>query len=145
MVLNLLTPGRCGSNFRSVISEHMLWIKFMTTSFQIAFWRMPQKTYDDKSTLVQVMTRCWHQAIIWTNLYLHMASIGNNELNSLNCVSLQAQLVCMFRLAGCVDLQGRLARSLANSASTAVSCPLSGQGREQWESVLGHRNKKCLW
>ena len=113
---------------------------------------MLQNTYDDKSTLVQVMTQC-HQA---TSHYLgqcccHMASLGHNELKSLNGVSLQAQLVCMFRLTGCVDLQGRLARSLADSASTAVSCPLSGQGREQWESVLGHRKKNvcgnvlCSW
>ena len=28
--VNSLAPGKCGSNFKSVILEHMLWIKFMS-------------------------------------------------------------------------------------------------------------------
>ena len=55
-----LDPGRCVSNFKSVISEPMLRIKFMRTSCDIAFRLMPQNIFDDKSTLVQVMAWC-HQ------------------------------------------------------------------------------------
>ena len=35
--LNSLAPGRCGSNFKSVNFEHMLWIKFMNPSVKL-FW-----------------------------------------------------------------------------------------------------------
>ena len=35
MYLNSLAPVQCGSNFRSVLSEHMLWIKFMSASHEI--------------------------------------------------------------------------------------------------------------
>ena len=34
------------------------WIKLMSTSCEIALRWMPQNTFDDKSTLVQVMTLC---------------------------------------------------------------------------------------
>ena len=44
-----LVPGRCSSNFQSVISEHMLLIKFMRT-LEISVRWMPQNTFDDKST-----------------------------------------------------------------------------------------------
>ena len=33
---NSLSPRGCGSNFKSVISKHMLLIKFMDTSYEIA-------------------------------------------------------------------------------------------------------------
>ena len=33
-LFNSLTPGRCGSNFKTVISEHMSQIKFMSTSLK---------------------------------------------------------------------------------------------------------------
>ena len=33
---NSITPGRCGSNFKSVISEHMFQIEFKGTSHEIA-------------------------------------------------------------------------------------------------------------
>ena len=59
--VNSLPPGRYGSNFTSGISEHILHIKFMSTSCQTAVGWMSQNTFDDKSTLVQVMTWC-HQA-----------------------------------------------------------------------------------
>ena len=51
-IINLLAPGRSDSNFQSVISEHILWIKFMSSSCEIALRCMPQNTFDDKSTLV---------------------------------------------------------------------------------------------
>ena len=41
------------SNFvQSVMSEHMLRIKFTSTSCKIALGWMPQNAFDDKSTLV---------------------------------------------------------------------------------------------
>ena len=51
-----LAPGRCTSNF--IISQHILRIKFMSTSCEIALWQMPQNTCDNKSPLVQVMAWC---------------------------------------------------------------------------------------
>ena len=42
--VNSLAPGRCGSNFKSVIYEHMLWIKSTSTSCEIALRGMPQNT-----------------------------------------------------------------------------------------------------
>ena len=60
--INSLAPGRCGSTFVNVISEHMLWINFMSTSCAIALMWMPQNIFDCKSTLVQVMAWC-HQLI----------------------------------------------------------------------------------
>ena len=53
--INSLAPGRCGRNFQSVVSEHMFQMKFMSTSCEIADRSMPQNTFDEKSTLVQVM------------------------------------------------------------------------------------------
>ena len=55
MLLNLLIPGRCESNFKSVIFERMLRIQYMGTCFEIAVRWMPQNIFDDKSSLVQVM------------------------------------------------------------------------------------------
>ena len=40
--------GRCGSNFKSVIYEHMLWITFMTPSCETALRWMPHYTFNDK-------------------------------------------------------------------------------------------------
>ena len=52
---------RCGSDYKSVILEHMLQIKFMGTSCENALSWMPRNVFDDKSTLVQIMALC-HQA-----------------------------------------------------------------------------------
>ena len=51
--INSLAPGRCRStcNFKSVNSEHMLWLKFISNSGKIALRWMPQNTFTDKSTL----------------------------------------------------------------------------------------------
>ena len=61
---NSLVPGRCDStsNFKRVIFKHMLRIKFMSTSCEIAHRWLPHNTFDDKSTLVRVMAWC-HQAM----------------------------------------------------------------------------------
>ena len=56
-----LVPGRCGSNFKIVIYEHILLIQIMSTSCEITLRGMPENMCDDKSTLVQVVAWC-HQA-----------------------------------------------------------------------------------
>ena len=56
--INWLAPGRCGSNFKSVIFKHILRITFIKASCEIAPRWIPQNTFDDKSTLVQVMAWC---------------------------------------------------------------------------------------
>ena len=64
---NSLAPGRYGSNFKIAIPEHMFWIKFMSTSWEIALRWMPQNTFDDKS-----MAWC-HQAnidLMLTQIYV---------------------------------------------------------------------------
>ena len=45
--MNSLDPGICGSSFESVTFEHMLAIKFMTTSREIPLRWMPMNTLDD--------------------------------------------------------------------------------------------------
>ena len=55
-----LVLGRCGSNFKSVITEHILQIKFISTSCEIPPSSMPQNTFNDKLKLVQVMVWCHH-------------------------------------------------------------------------------------
>ena len=52
--LNVLTRGGCGNNFKRVILQCLLRIKFMKTSVK------PQNTFFGKSTLFQVMAWCHH-------------------------------------------------------------------------------------
>ena len=68
--LNALSPGRCGSNFISVISVPIFQIKFMSTPCEIALMCMPQNPFYDTSTLVQIMA--WWQC---------------SKLNQKNCQS----------------------------------------------------------
>ena len=56
--INFINLWRCGSNFRRLISEHMLWIKFMSTFCEIV---QKSNEYHDKSALVKTMD-WWHQA-----------------------------------------------------------------------------------
>ena len=37
----------CGNDFKSVVSEHMLWIKFLSTPCETALRWMPQDIFDD--------------------------------------------------------------------------------------------------
>ena len=60
--VNSSAPGRCGNDFKSVMSEQMLWVGFMSTSCKTAFKWLPQDTFDDMSTFTRYnITRC-HQA-----------------------------------------------------------------------------------
>ena len=65
--VNSLAPGRSSSSYESVISKHILPIDFVSASWEMALMWMPQITFNDKSTLVQVIT-LYCQA---TNHYLH--------------------------------------------------------------------------
>ena len=56
--VNTLVFWWCGSDFKNVISEQLLQIKFKKTSCDIALMWMPENSLDDKSTLVQVMAWC---------------------------------------------------------------------------------------
>ena len=54
--INSSAPGKCGSNFfKSVISEHKLWTKFMTIFCELLCECCVQNNSDNMSTLVQVM------------------------------------------------------------------------------------------
>ena len=82
----LIGPGRCDSDFKSVTPEYMLWINFMSNSYEIALRWMPRNTSDDKSTLIYAMAWCSQTtSITWANidpdLWCHIASLGHNELN----------------------------------------------------------------
>ena len=56
VVNNSLVPSRCGNDFKSMISRYILQVTSMKTSCETALRRIPQNTFDNKSTLVQVMT-----------------------------------------------------------------------------------------
>ena len=53
-VFNSLAPGRCGSNYISVIPEHLLQVNIMSIC-EIGLKWMPLNAFDDTSALVQVM------------------------------------------------------------------------------------------
>ena len=88
---NSLIPGRCGSNFKSVISEH-----FHELFFVKMFWDECLRTYlmIYKSTLVQMLVMACCRQVITANKPLlepnlpihvsmtpyHMASLGYSEL-----------------------------------------------------------------
>ena len=54
--LNSLDTGRCGSNnYKSLIFEHVLRIKFISPLCEIELQLMPQNDFDDHLRLVQVL------------------------------------------------------------------------------------------
>ena len=59
--IDSLAPGGRGSNFKSIISEYILRIKSISNRWEMVRMWVPHKTFDDKSTLVQVMA-WWRQA-----------------------------------------------------------------------------------
>ena len=75
--INPLTAGRCGSNCKSVITEHILKDTTTTTACEIAFWWMPQNTSGDKSTLVQAVA--WRQQA--TSHYLSRWAICYTDIH----------------------------------------------------------------
>ena len=59
--VNYLAPGKCDSNFNNVIFKLNLCINILSNSCGITLMWMLKKTFDDMSTLVQIMAWC-HQA-----------------------------------------------------------------------------------
>ena len=77
-------PGICGSNFKCVISEHILQIKLMNTCEIAPRWIL-LNTFDDQSSLIQVMAWCRQETShcliqFWSDLSHYMSSLGYNEL-----------------------------------------------------------------
>ena len=63
--------GRSSSNIKSVISEHMLRINFVITSYEIALKWMLQNNFNEKLTLVwcrqaisQYPSQCWPKSVL---------------------------------------------------------------------------------
>ena len=77
-LINPLAPGRCGSNFKSVISKHMSWIKFMSTSTEYLWWQ------------VNIGSGNFTWANVDPDLCRHMVSLGCNELILLLYIGLSA-------------------------------------------------------
>ena len=57
-LVNSLPCVGCGGNYESLVSEHMLQLKFMNISWVIALRWQPQSIFDETSTLVLVMAWC---------------------------------------------------------------------------------------
>ena len=55
----LLAPGRCGSNFMSVFFKLILQITILSISWEFDLKWLLQHTFDEKSTFVKVMARCY--------------------------------------------------------------------------------------
>ena len=116
LLINSLAPGRCGSNFiKSIISEHMLWIKVRGTSCKMALRWMSQNTVDDKSTLVQVMA--W--AGVDPYLYYYIAFQGHNTFFFLT-PTYQGAIWLLHKSSYCKFSQGQVAQDLCLELSKSV-------------------------
>ena len=87
---NSLAPGRCDSNFKSVIFKPIIQ-NSNSRDCLIALRWMPQNPINEKSTLIQVMDWCGqatnhYLSQSWSNLCCHMASLGHNELKGYTIV-----------------------------------------------------------
>ena len=86
IVLNSLTPGRCGYNIESVNSEHTLKIKFQEHLLNCSQVNVTEHLWW-KSTLVQAMAWCHHatshylQVKVGPDLCQCMVSLDHNVLN----------------------------------------------------------------
>ena len=60
-LVNPLSPRWYGNDFKNAITEYILRIKCMSMLDEIALHWMPHKTFDEKSTLVQI-TAWWRKA-----------------------------------------------------------------------------------
>ena len=82
-----MDPGRYGSNFKIVISEHMLQIQFMSNSCKTALRWMSQDISGGMSTLVQEMDWCYQATShylgqSWPRLMLPYCFTGLISLNT---------------------------------------------------------------
>ena len=79
---NSLAPGTCSCNFKS-ITFNLIWrIDILNISYPITHRGLPQDLTDDKSTLVNVIAWCGHQANVDPVLCRHLASLCHNELTT---------------------------------------------------------------
>ena len=60
MSVNSLFPGWCGSNLKIAICKHMQRLSYWSL---VKLLKMPHKTFDDESALVQVMYWCHHPTL----------------------------------------------------------------------------------
>ena len=63
--VNLLAPGRCGINFKSVIFELIVQNSSLGTHHEITFRWMPHNLTNEKSVLAQVMAWCHYLNQYW--------------------------------------------------------------------------------
>ena len=83
---NSLASGRCGGDFRSVLSENLLQINFKSTSCEIAPRWMTQNAFDDVhidsiNGLMLADNKPLPEPLL-TQIYIchHLASLSHNEL-----------------------------------------------------------------
>ena len=84
--LNSLAPGKCGNNFKIVISHSFLRTDILSIPCEIVLRGMPQNPFDDKSKLVQVIAWSITRSNVDQDLCCHMVSQGHNELICVNTV-----------------------------------------------------------
>ena len=86
--VNSLGPERCGNNFKSVVSEIILPIKFTSTSLGTLLWRISQNNFHHKSTLVQAMawqapSYCLRKCVcVFAYVCRNMTTLSHNGLIS---------------------------------------------------------------
>ena len=88
--LTWLAPGRCASNVKCAIYTLISWIDILSISHETALMSMSQNPIDDRSSLVQVITR----ANVDPDLCRHMASSGHNKLT--HCVPQIKYVICTY-------------------------------------------------
>ena len=68
-IIDSLSPSTRGSNYKIVMSEHMLKIRLMSTSSEFALRWMPQNTFDCKSSLTRVIVWwCQERSRSWAHV-----------------------------------------------------------------------------
>ena len=88
--VNSLAIGTSGNDFKSVIHEHMLLMKFMSTSYEIVRRWKPQNTFVAKSTLVQVMAWCSQLLLMWS---FWNKLQWNMTLNTKSCIKMHLKML----------------------------------------------------
>ena len=96
--INSLVPGKCGSNFQTVIFKIILQRYVFNHSHKSALWSMPQNPYDDESTLVRVMSWCRQATSHYLNrvAWCHMAPLCLSELAPLPCLTRAVHFVLKY-------------------------------------------------
>ena len=80
--LRSLVSGRCGSNLKSVISECIWRIKFMSTSFGTVFGWVTHVNIDDESTLCQVTAPSHCQGQCWRKYMMSSYGVSRPRMSN---------------------------------------------------------------